>query len=277
MSWQCDLLAIPGWDAQWWWGSCGEGGSVCHQCASDKGDTWAVQTSGTYPSEPQSSVHPERRLPSPRLWQRTQWEARGEGGRGRGRGGWRWRHNSATGKTKFMKTQLVSSSGSHVGGKGMYTVVACTFLWLACSSKLSWLLDHHSNIQSATCSIASMEWQLLPYYRVIKLQFLGDWLETQNDSIQPIVQLTRLVTNDLFQHCQTEDETSLGMRAGSYFEYSWLTIYGALQTICVCMVCAFCSPSVVRWWQVCWKWRGNHCTQWVGKTETNVGEIWGTI
>ena len=28
-----------------------------------------------------------------------------------------------------------------------------------------------------------MEWQLLPYYRVIKLQFLGDWLETQHDSI----------------------------------------------------------------------------------------------
>ena len=25
-----------------------------------------------------------------------------------------------------MKTQLVSSSGSHVGGKGVYTVVACT-------------------------------------------------------------------------------------------------------------------------------------------------------
>lgn len=163
-------------------------------------------------------------------------------------------------------------------GKGMYIVVP--FLWLACSSKLSWVLDHHSNIQSATSSIASMGWVHSNCYYTTEQLNSNSWVTDWRPSMipyQPIVQLTCLVTSDLFQHCQTKDKTSLGVRAGSYFEYSWLTIYGALQTTYVCVVCAFCSPSVVRWWQACWKWRGNHCTQWVGKTETNVGKIWGTI
>lgn len=106
-------------------------------------------------------------------------------------------------------------------GKGMYTV---PFLWLACSSKLSWLLDHHSNIQSATCSIASMGWVHSNYYHTTEQLNSNSWVTDWRPSMipyTPIVQLTRLVTNDLFQHCQTEDKTNLGVRAGSYFEYSW--------------------------------------------------------